>query len=44
MSDISEARQRIRDLVTPLKRCLLSYHIEETLGKSDPCLSGYLPL
>ena len=35
MSDISEARQRIRDLVIPLKRDLLSYHIEETLGKSD---------
>jgi hypothetical protein len=32
MSDISEARQRIRDLVTPLKRKLYSYHLEENLG------------
>jgi hypothetical protein len=32
VSDISEARQKIRDLVTPLKRKLYSYHIEEHLG------------
>jgi hypothetical protein len=32
MQDIIEARKRIRELVTPLKRQLTTYHLEETLG------------
>jgi hypothetical protein len=32
MQDIIEAKKRIRDLVTPLKRRITPYHLEETLG------------